>query len=1203
MIDAQRPLSTGALPAVTDPRSPENQRRYPRQELIHDATVSGDRIGELPCQIRDYCPGGMFLAWKQSGGTPPPLTRGDRVKVRFKVRLKGAGQRGYDLSGTVAWTFERGFGIAFEQLDSGTARILSKLAEATRARKERLQRTAPPHTGAGPIWQELQSVLDQHLEPMLGDLLRQVDEQLFQDAGKAASNVEQSEFFAAMKAIKRQREEISRQVEQQVSGRLEGLHAGHAADPGGEMGGGGLSLVDQEEFETFLALSSIIARLEQHYQKELFCIEQRLSKLSGGEVDAENNPFGVAVLLKSIARGFLPLSLGAGPTMSLIRSIETTVTPYLKGLYQETNEVLVRAGILPDLDYDRHQEQLRKQYLQRQKSTRPTPAEGGGPEAGFPPPGTVPPETGGMGAPGPAAEAAAFTHPPAVGGAMPVGDTAEGVQQTATGGSPAGPAAAEWTATTPPGTAGTTAPWQRHLGQALESMQSLLAATSAPPGGETGTPVPPERVARSLAVVQQADQANWAAEAGTSPTDMARRVERALGSTGAPVVLDPVQRTTVEAAGGLVSALAGDPLIAGPVRSGLEQLKLPLLRMAVTDPAFLRDAAHPARRLLNQLSRLDIAPGEEGRELRQLVEALLQRLAALEQPCAKDFSAALGEVDALIAAQQQHFLENMNEVRRACEEQQALVRDRRPPAQPRHVPRELEIWREQVRKLQVGDWLALRKGDGTVQRLALAWIGPDFDPYVFVDSRGRKSATMTLQELALLMRKGVVRLLESDELPASDRALQRALVELQEKINRQRLTEPRTGLPSREALLSRLREALEEVRAGGGPHSLALFDFACLEQVDRQWGSEAGDALLERMMELIAARLPDEAALSCLGGDLFGVLLRDAGLEQAREFSGAVIEGVRAFRFHWEHQTFTLRVSAGIAPVLASAESPAALLESAAGAAQEATGGVQAGEYEDTLAREETHLELDWAGWAREALEASRIPLWRQQLHPLRKELAEPPLGILRPALLLEGEPHFLPVGGALPEAIREQLPALEQLAIGQALAWLEAHEEDHLGECSCFLPISTPSLAEPALVESLLEKLGESRVPPARLGFWIDAASLEAEPVQGDIFMRTMQAIGCPILYSGSSSRETNPQELAVDLFGIDPVFVEGMAESEQDLALVRSLNEIAQLLGRRTVAFGADHEIVLEKLAGVGVDYAVGRATPGPRPLEQSP
>ncbi|RME34523.1 MAG: DUF1631 family protein, partial [Gammaproteobacteria bacterium] len=397
---------------MTDSTSPENQRRYPRQELIHDATVTGDRIGEQPCQIRDYCPGGMFLAWRHGGGAPPPLARGDRVKVTFGVRLKERGERSQEVTGTVAWTFDHGFGIAFEQLDSDTARILSKLAEATRRRKEQLRKTAPPPAEAGALWQKLRTLLDQHLRLILADLLRQVDEQLFQDAAKATSNAEQADFFAAIKAIKREREAITRRVEEQLHERLEGLQGGQGSGPRQEAGGNGLSLVDEQEFETFLALSSTIARLEQQYKKELFCIEQRLSRLSGGEVDPEDNPFGVAALLKSIARGFLPLALGKAPTMSLIHSIEATAAPSLGHLYREANELLAGAGVLPDLDYDRHQEALRRQYLERRKSASRSPAGPAPREEDLIPSGTVPPEAEpGAVSSGPGGMAAGHPHP------------------------------------------------------------------------------------------------------------------------------------------------------------------------------------------------------------------------------------------------------------------------------------------------------------------------------------------------------------------------------------------------------------------------------------------------------------------------------------------------------------------------------------------------------------------------------------------------------------------------------------------------------------------------------------------------------------------------------------------------------------------------------------------------------------------------
>ena len=64
----------------------------------------------------------------------------------------------------------------------------------------------------------------------------------------------------------------------------------------------------------------------------------------------------------------------------------------------------------------------------------------------------------------------------------------------------------------------------------------------------------------------------------------------------------------------------------------------------------------------------------------------------------------------------------------------------------------------------------------------------------------------------------------------------------------------------------------------------------------------------------------------------------------------------------------------------------------------------------------------------------------------------------------------------------------------------------------------------------------------------------------------------------------------LPVDYIKIDGVFVRGMVADPMDQAIVEAINRIAHILGLKTVAEFVEDASILEKLRGVGVDYAQG-------------
>jgi len=68
-----------------------------------------------------------------------------------------------------------------------------------------------------------------------------------------------------------------------------------------------------------------------------------------------------------------------------------------------------------------------------------------------------------------------------------------------------------------------------------------------------------------------------------------------------------------------------------------------------------------------------------------------------------------------------------------------------------------------------------------------------------------------------------------------------------------------------------------------------------------------------------------------------------------------------------------------------------------------------------------------------------------------------------------------------------------------------------------------------------------------------------------------------------------------------IDGLFVKDIASNPADEAMVHSINEIAKLFGKRTVAEFVQDEQALQRLRQIGVDYAQGYGIERPVPIDQ--
>ena len=72
------------------------------------------------------------------------------------------------------------------------------------------------------------------------------------------------------------------------------------------------------------------------------------------------------------------------------------------------------------------------------------------------------------------------------------------------------------------------------------------------------------------------------------------------------------------------------------------------------------------------------------------------------------------------------------------------------------------------------------------------------------------------------------------------------------------------------------------------------------------------------------------------------------------------------------------------------------------------------------------------------------------------------------------------------------------------------------------------------------------------------------------------------------------------VDFLKIDGMFVRDVARDPSDFAMVKSINEIGHVMGKRTIAEFVESEEVLQRMRELGIDYAQGYALGRPELLD---
>ena len=77
--------------------------------------------------------------------------------------------------------------------------------------------------------------------------------------------------------------------------------------------------------------------------------------------------------------------------------------------------------------------------------------------------------------------------------------------------------------------------------------------------------------------------------------------------------------------------------------------------------------------------------------------------------------------------------------------------------------------------------------------------------------------------------------------------------------------------------------------------------------------------------------------------------------------------------------------------------------------------------------------------------------------------------------------------------------------------------------------------------------------------------------------------------------------KSLPVDFLKIDGLFVKDIVDDKVDLAMVRAINEVGHIMGKKTIAEFVENERIFNLLNELGVDYAQGYGIGKPVPLDE--
>jgi diguanylate cyclase (GGDEF)-like protein len=1168
--------------------SADNRRQHVRHELRVDATVGIKGGPSRACQIEDFCPGGLFLTIEGANGSgiaigDKALERFDELVVRFSADANGTVKE-FEVTVLVARVVSGGVGVSFEGRNGAAIHALNHLL-STPARVNTQAAGASAAEGmAGNVADvaDASSVLSAYrrrvvlfLESNLGALFEHAKDNLFASARDTRDREEQTAFFDAIQELDGLQDPVQtafldsmNSLLQQPGARVPGTEALVS-----ETGTLDVALVDTGTFDDWVVIKDIISRATPKYDERQREIAARLSNLLKTNIDDDSNPVGLTGLGLTFHDAIQNFGASHSLRQAILRSFEETIVSGLGTLYDDLNNILSNREVSSEVE--------------RTVADRPL----------------SPRQDKGDSAKRAAAQAAAAAEE----SELDAVESGASKPLSSLGIDPA-------SITPPPVVVGNLLHTARSLlilERQAKASDNLPAALTDMAGAQ---PVPPpamgskslDQVIDALSILQRSPKFTAIDDKG--PLALKERLMTTWRAAGLRVA--DGEGDAVEVISNLLDAILDDPLVTPRVKACVRRLAIALVKVALQDRELFNDENHPARQLINQLGRVELA--EDGSVIangawQMTIDPLVDRIVHSYERDTVVFNQVLVEVENIVERQEQHLSTNVARIVQERNQQQALVDSRRDSAPAgngatqastdSNMPTEWKRWLSRVELLQAGDVVFLDKNGERPEKLRLVWVSSERDSYLFASHCGDKTSTLTRQELAMHFRRGAARVLDASDLPVVDRGIYRLLNVLHTRLAKKASHDGVTGMLNRKAFEAALGQTMTEAVRMATNHVLCVLEIDEFRTIVEKCGRKAGTGLLRKLARVLDKHVGKKGMIGRLTKGRFAMLLNNCDLQEGRAIADRQRKSMEKSRCVWQGESFQLTVSVGMVSLDGHNRATVAELIDAAGNAFEEAHGkggnrIQIGEQGKAVQVSSESVVL-------KMLAEKRLQLRCQRLAPIGSDTsAKSHFEILLGVKDANGE-VAMPRDFIQSAERNNEMHEVDMWVIRNALGWMAKHRSkvDAVGGYS--INLSGLTLGDDSLLRYVLERLTESQVPPSKIIFEItESAAINTLSVAVN-FINTLKEYGCRFALDDFGTGDASfayLKTLPIDFVKIDGSIVRDIVNSPKDLALVKSINEIGHFLGKKTVAEFVENDDILARLRQMGVDFAQGYGIEAP-------
>ncbi|MEE2984407.1 MAG: DUF1631 family protein [Pseudomonadota bacterium] len=1148
-----------------------------------DGLLSIDGKPPIPCTARDYCAGGMFI----SADPAAYASVAPQTPAIFYFALSiGGEKKDFQASLTIARAVAKGIGVSFRDPDPQMVEALKQLAapaaappipSSTEALSDTPGRFAVEFsTLVGP----LTKLVDEHTRKICDRFFESTDEALLLAVRLADNNVDEKRFLVGLSEIRKRRD----QVREEVPPRIElgiSILGNPLSDQNKEPGSNGLSdlsLVDKEDFETFLAVSEIVSELEPEFSEPLFALSRRFTYLANRELDAASIPLGPSVLCNALADSLKGLQSDSRIIKRIYEVLHEVMSDNLGRFYEEVNALLVEHGILPVIEKD-------EPVIKKKPPTKTgveAPIEGELDDTMVLPP--ISP--GGVASAPPSAppvSATAEVALPAVGGGgLPVG-------WVIPGGSYVEPSMQQ---------VHSTAQTQMALRRQLLPDRAQTFSETVRQRGDYSR----NQVAEGLTNVQHVFAETINPQL-LDPEGVKRWITESLTGEGAPEkMIGEEANGAIEIVANLFSAMLDDGLAPKGAKRHLSGLQPSVHKAALIDSQFFESADHPVKQVINRIAQVRDGESQDDQVRNARVQELVAQVNDQFHDDVSVFQPVIEELDKILLEQGSDYERRVGEVIESCEKQQQVLEQYRDQSleatnqtlERSDSPEAWHKWLERARQLELGQRMLMNANTANPIIETLVWKEARNNLFVFVDDLGNKASTLTREQVAMYLCRGILKPMESNENePAMERAMFGVVDRFHSQLEQHATRDPLTGFLNRKFFVEEIDAALPEAESAAAKNAvLCQISIENLKQVNDEFGAEGGDALIEKFAQVLREEIRGKDLIfGRLGGTELGIYWPAGGIQNVHKKLQSKLESLTGISVSSTYASrpfapeFVIGVIGSEDGLVQAEGLLSAVLEACNSAREMGIGSIYVAGSESQQRRQMERM----VAYANKALERECLILRGQNVTNLNDGDILPALHVAIGAR--DRSDKLIPTQSFMPALARCDIAAeIDMWAFKQTLAWMVDHEDEVEKYALIVIPLSSASMKNEDLPNQIMSEFMETPVPPGKICFEIPDRDVVDNVVEAGDLISSMKEFGCRFVLDEFGSGHDNYdyiKELDVDFVTVKTGFVADAQKSPKDFAMAKSINELVHFMGKKTIAKQQAGLELAETMREIGIDF----------------